>query len=34
MTSCFSIIYQYMTSFAIITPEEYKKLVANEKKNI
>ena len=32
MTSRFCIIYSYMTSFATITPEEYKILVDNEKK--
>ena len=32
MSSRFSIIYQYMTSFETITLDDYKKLVDNEKK--
>ena len=32
MSSHFSIIYQYMTSFETISLDDYKKLVANEKK--
>ena len=32
MSSCFCIIYYYMTSFETITSEEYQRLIDNEKK--